>query len=350
MQILSAHPHVMADGSVYNVGQTINGYGAYYNVIYYPKGEKDINNAKLIAKIPSRFRYHPTYIHSFGITENFIIIYESPFVMSVMNLTKSLIIPTPFSKCLKWLNDEETRIILIDRNTGELAHSFYTDPFFCFHDINGYEKNNQVILDLCCFENGEVVDGANLDNIINTPDKFDKFKTRPLRFILPLKTEAKNTNLVKFGDTTATATFDGRKVFCTPEVLYNIDFEFPRVNYPKFNATEYQYFYGVCTTLNENLLGGIFKVDVKNKTMSYWKEGKIFAYEPIFVPSPNPQSEDDGLIVTGFLTNNEENRVGIIILDARNMKEIAKCEFVNLPSAISKPFHGWWVNDGEYEN
>lgn len=340
--ILTAHPQVMTDGSTYNVGHSISAAGGFYNVVCFPKGEKDIKNAKVVAKVPSRYKYHPTYIHSFGITENFIIIFETPMVMSIPLLAKSLVSEISFVNCLKWLDNEQTRIILIDRETGALAHSFFTDPFFCFHTINQFEKNDEVILDLCCYENAGVIDAVHVENLLkNDPKAIGKFSTKPLRFILPLKAEEKNINLVKFEGSTAKAILTD-KLFCTPELLCDVSFEFPRINYPKYVATEYQYFYGVCVDLAENI-GAILKVDTKTKTKIFWKDQKSYAWEPIFVPSPNANSEDDGVIVAGFLTSGTPNRVGIVILDAKNLEELARSEFNDLPTDIPKPFHGWFI-------
>lgn len=342
--VLTAHPQIMPDGTTYNVGHSISAGGGYYNVICFPKGEKDIKNAKVIAKVPSRFKYHPTYIHSFGITENFIIILETPFVMSIPLLAKSMIAEVSFINCLKWLDGEQTRIILIDRETGLLAHSFFTDPFFCFHTINQFEKNEEVILDLCCYENASVVNAVLVENLSkNDPKAIGKFCTKPLRFILPLKAEEKNVNLVKYQGSTATATLTD-EIFCTPELLCDVGFEFPRINYPQHLAIEYQYFYGVCVDLAENV-GALLKIDTKAKTKILWKDKKSYAWEPIFVPSPNATSEDDGVIVAGFLTSGTANCVGIVILDAKNLNELARSEFNDLSTDIPKPFHGWFIQD-----
>jgi carotenoid isomerooxygenase len=345
--MLTAHPQVMEDGTVFNVGHSIGSSGGFYNFVCFPKDKRDISNPKILATIQSRFKYHPTYIHSFGITENYFIVFETPFVLSVPQLAKSLLMKIPFIDCLKWLENEQTRIILVNRETGDLQFEFFADPFFCFHSINQYEADGNVILDLCCYENADVVEAVRVEKLVkNDANAIGKFFAKPLRFVLPIgESNEKNVNLVKIEGSKATAVLkEDRKFFCTPELLADITFEFPRINNPKYLTKKYKYFYGVCVELDEHV-GAIVKVDVEKKSKVTWKDGKMYAFEPFFVPSPNAVEEDDGVIVAGFLTSGTANQVGIVILDAKDLKELARAEFKDLPTAITKPFHGWYLAD-----
>lgn len=337
--IYTSHPHVTNDGIAYNVGTSFKG-GAAYNVVCFPKGENLVDEATVVAKIPARWKFHPSYSHSFGITENFFVIIESPLTVSVPSLIKSTFIPATFDNCMKWLEGEKARIILIDRATGTLRHTFYSDPFFCFHTINQYEINDEVVFDLICYKNGiDIVSGLLVQNLNKKdPEIAKKYISCALRFVMPLKGEEKNVNLVKLEGSKASAILtENGEVFCTPELITDISCEFPRVNYPKYLGVDYKYFYAVSRD------GSIIKTDVTTKMNTIWKEENLLAWEPIFVESPNSHDEDDGVIVAGYLSKENSNRVGVVILDAKDMKELAKCEFCDLPTDITKPFHGWFV-------
>jgi carotenoid cleavage dioxygenase-like enzyme len=41
----------------------------------------------------------------------------------------------------------------------------------------------------------------------------------------------------------------------------------------------------------------------------------------------------------------ETNYVSLLVLDAKTFKELGRCEFKNLPSAVPKTFHGWFMNE-----
>lgn len=344
--IVTAHPHVLADGSAYNVGHSIGSSGGVYNIIHFPKGDKSVEEAKVIAKVPARFKFHPAYIHSFGMTEKYFIILESPFVVSIPSLFKSSLMTLSYVQCLMWLTGENSRIILIDRETNTLSHTFYADPFFCFHTINQFEKNEEIIFDMCCYENAGIVDAAHVDKILkNDLERARKISPKALRFILPLKSNNLDENLVKLPGSKATASLNEKgEVFCTPEVLSQVGCEFPRLNYPKYLATEYRFFYAVALDSNENL-GAVMKVDTETKSENLWKEENSFAWEPTFVARPDAKEEDDGVLLVPFISTIDPKRVELAILNAKDMKEVARAEFKDLPSAITKPFHGWFLSD-----
>ena len=60
---------------------------------------------------------------------------------------------------------------------------FVAKPFFVFHHINAYEADHQIVVDLCCYDDGKVVRCLTLENIRNhVPTPVPVFR----RFVLPL--------------------------------------------------------------------------------------------------------------------------------------------------------------------
>lgn len=90
----------------------------------------------------------------------------------------------------------------------------------------------------------------------------------------------------------------------------------------------------------------LLKVDIMHGSCLEWYEPFCYPSEPIFVASPDAQSEDDGIILATLLWTNEENlqRIGLIILCARTWIEIGRCIF-HLPTPVPKCLHGWFVQD-----
>lgn len=333
----------MKDGSVYNLGYSISASGAKYNIVHFSNGDKIFDDMKIVAKAPARFKLHPSYSHSFGMTENYFVIVEVPLTMLVTSLIRSAMVSMPFTESLKWLNEENTRIILIDRMTGVLKHIFYADQFYFLYIINQYEKDDHVVIDLCCYKNAEIIDETFVEKLIeNDSRNAEKFKSPALRFVLPLDGSNKNVNLVRLENSQAVATFCDEKVFCYPEILCEISCIFPAINRENYSCLEYQYFYAVGMDFDENY-GAIIKVDIKNKSKLIWREKKVFAWEPKFVQSPDSSDEDDGVILAGMSFSGIANKTGILILNAKTMEEIARCEFSDLPTAIPKPLSGWFI-------
>lgn len=55
------------------------------------------------------------------------------------------------------------------------------------------------------------------------------------------------------------------------------------------------------------------------------------------------QNEDDGVLISALLWGNlDENRVGMLVLDAKTMKELGRAEF-RTPGPIPKCLHGWFI-------
>lgn len=83
-------------------------------------------------------------------------------------------------------------------------------------------------------------------------------------------------------------------------------------------------------------------MDVKQKTRKVWFETDCQPSEPVFVPSPNSQSEDDGVILSMLTYNNFDTRVDLLVLCAKTMVELGRCSF-ETQSQVPFTFHGVFV-------
>lgn len=370
----TSHPHVMPDGTVYNLGLSVTKSGPAYNIICFPYGENMFDNARIVAEIPTRWKLHPSYMHTFGVTENFFIIVEQPLTVSVPAVMKSQLTNEPMISCLKWFPDKLTYIYLIDRDSGELKYTFHAEAFFYLHIINQYEKDGNVVLDISCYRDPEMLNCMYVDsmkNMQNNPDYAKMFRGRPLRFVLPLlqptksksinslksffskslddssaDTELLAKNLVNLKDSEAEAfSMPDGSIFCKPERLCDLGCETPRINYDKNLGLDYQFFYAISSDVDADNPGTLIKVDVNSKTKLTWCENNCYPSEPIFIPSPDSQCEDDGVILASMIWGQgEENRVGLLVLDAKTMKELGRSEFNELPGPVPKCLHGWFAD------
>uniref|UniRef100_A0AC34RPQ8 Uncharacterized protein n=1 Tax=Panagrolaimus sp. JU765 TaxID=591449 RepID=A0AC34RPQ8_9BILA len=75
-------------------------------------------------------------------------------------------------------------------------------------------------------------------------------------------------------------------------------FEFPRINF-NYNLKPHRFIYGAGLQWNQNNLVGLTKVDVQTRKTITWNRDNLeqIAAEPIFVPKPDGQLEDDGRIL-----------------------------------------------------
>ncbi|XP_053662575.1 carotenoid isomerooxygenase isoform X1 [Anopheles marshallii] len=384
----TSHPHVMSDGTVYNLGCSVTKTGPAYTIICFPHGPGMFENARIVASVPARWKFHPGYMHTFGITENYFVIVEQPLSVSVPTMVVSQIRNRPMAAALKWFESQQTYIYLLDRDTGELRHTFHTEPFFYLHIINQYEREGHVVLDICCYKDPAMLNCMYVDtmrNMQNNPDYAKMFRGRPLRFVLPLhygaarakgnlhrgtstdsatswadmwqnlstfaagdNLHAKDAglvlqNLVRIEDSKATAyIMPNRTIFCKPELLCDLGCETPRIYYERHLGRPYRYFYAISSDVDASNPGTLIKVDVVTKGRLTWCEENVYPSEPIFVPAPDPQSEDDGVVLAAMVWGREEeNRAGLLVLDAKSFTELGRCEFVT-PGPVPKCLHGWF--------
>ncbi|KXJ70865.1 hypothetical protein RP20_CCG022271 [Aedes albopictus] len=386
----TSHPHVMSDGTVYNLGCSVTKTGPTYTIICFPHGENMFENARIVASVPARWKFHPGYMHTFGITENYFVVVEQPLSVSVPSMLVSQIRNEPMASSLKWFENQQTFIYLLDRDSGELKHTYHAESFFYLHIINQYEKDDHVVLDICCYKDPAMLNCMYVDTMKNmqqNPDYAKMFRGRPLRFVLPLnyKETVKSSsasifsvgrpwnclirklndgekkidsdkdrgeltlkNLVTLQNTKATAyVMPDETVFCKPELLCDLGCETPRIHYEENLGRDYRYFYAISSDVDANNPGTLIKVDVVDKTKLTWCEDNVYPSEPIFVPSPDPQSEDDGVVLAAMVWGlEEENRVGLLILDAKTFTEVARSEFTT-PGPVPKCLHGWFQSSSK---
>ncbi|XP_022912105.2 carotenoid isomerooxygenase isoform X1 [Onthophagus taurus] len=352
----TSHPIINQDGSAFNLGLQITPTGPVHCIINFPKHHENNNTnepkIRIIASIPAKWPLNPSYMHSFGMTENYFILVEQPLCVSVIDLVKCKFKNQPFIGALKWFYDEKVKFTILSKKSGKLVYEFYSDPFFYLHIINQYESSNQIIIDICAYQDPKMLECMYIDamkNLNKNPDYATMFRGRPIRFVLPLikpsNVKNKNENLVTIGCCNAKAFKRDGNIFVEPERLVNLGCETPRINYENYFGKDYKYFYGISSDVDNFNPGTLIKVNVKTKSTKIWAERNCYPSEPIFVPSHNSTSEDDGVLLSSLLWGgkNDSNRVGLLILDAKTMQEIAKVEF-HTETPIPKCLHGWFIS------
>uniref|UniRef100_A0A8D1QGH2 Carotenoid-cleaving dioxygenase, mitochondrial n=1 Tax=Sus scrofa TaxID=9823 RepID=A0A8D1QGH2_PIG len=309
----TAHPHYDPDGTAYNMGNSFGSHGSCYHVIRVPPEKADleetIHGAQVICSIASAERMKPSYYHSFGMTRNYIIFIEQPVKMNLWKIITSKIRGKAFSDGISWEPQYNTRFHVVDKHTGQqlLPGMYYSKPFVTFHQINAFEDQGCVVIDLCCQDDGRNLEVYQLQNLRKAGKGLDQ-------------------------------------IWCSYENLHPKDLEeeggveFPQINYGQFSGKKYRFFYG-CGF--RHLVGdSLIKVDVVNKTLTVWREESFYPSEPIFVPVPGTNEEDGGVILSVVITPNQNERNFLLVLDAKNFEELGRAE---VPVQMPYGFHGTFV-------
>ncbi|KAG9333932.1 hypothetical protein JZ751_009395 [Albula glossodonta] len=152
---VTAHPHIEADGTVYNIGNCF-GKGATlaYNIVSIPPTQKDksdpIDKSKILVQIPSSERFKPSYVHSFGITPNYFIFVETPVKINLLKFLSAWSIRgSNYMDCFEANESMGTWFHLATRNPHEYVDvKFRATAMNLFHHINAYEDQGFIVVDL----------------------------------------------------------------------------------------------------------------------------------------------------------------------------------------------------------
>ncbi|XP_054269655.1 carotenoid isomerooxygenase-like isoform X2 [Macrosteles quadrilineatus] len=355
----TSHPHVMPDGTVFNQAMSLRNSVPHYSIVKFPhpgeepkerRGKEMFEAAEVVASVKARWPLHPSYMHTFGLTDNFYVIVEQPLTISVPNMVKSQLLGQPMCSSFRFYPDKPTLIHVVKKDSGKVFKTYYAEAFFYLHIVNQFESENHLVLDICCYSDPSMLDCMYYDalkDMSKNPDYARMFRGRPLRFVLPLAPPVadENTNLVMLTGSVATAWWKNGKITVKPELLCNLGCETPRINYSRYLGRSYRYFYAISSDVDADNPGTLIKVDTYSRTTKTWSEPRVFPSEPVFVPSPDPQTEDDGVVLSALVWGRGlERQVGLLVLDAGSWQELGRTVF-QTPSSVPKCLHGWFAPD-----
>ncbi|KAG9270821.1 retinal Mueller cells isomerohydrolase isoform X1 [Astyanax mexicanus] len=354
---ISAHPHIEQDGTVYNIGNCFGkNMSLAYNIVKIPPAQKDksdpIEKSKVVVQFPSSERFKPSYVHSFGMTDKYLVFVETPIKINLLKFLSSWSIRgTNYMDCFETNDKMGTWFHLATKDPGEyIDHKFRTSAFNLFHHINCYEDHGFIVVDLCTWKGSELV--YNYLYLANLRQNWEEVKKTAMqapqpevrRYVLPLDIyrEEQGKNLISLPYTTATAVLcsDGT-IWLEPEVIFSeprLAFEFPQINYSKHSGKDYTFAYGL--GLNHFIPDQICKLNVKSKEIQVWQEPDSYPSEPLFVPSPDAEDEDDGVLLSIVVKPGaDQHPAYLLILNARDLTEIARAE---VDVIIPVTFHGMY--------
>lgn len=300
-------------------------------VVFGTSGSGDV---KILGDVTRRFDGSPIqapYIHSLWLTKNYVIIPEAPMYSKK---PLNLLLAGSILATLCWEKNEPTYFHVFHRDGRGLVASIPFRPgFFTFHTANAFESDGLLYLDSASFDNGDVLHQV---QSFGQPrmHEFDTTATRNIDIngiMHPVKPQFSYGSLVRY-------CLDVKKQTATKEELAP-NLEFPRFNH-SFALRDYQYVFGCRLYRSEKQVetGSLIKVDIgSKKTKEFLVEG-CSCSEPIFVPKPDGQSEDDGVLLT--LVNSEENCY-LMVVDALEMKELTR---ILIGQFTAVTFHGSYVD------
>jgi carotenoid cleavage dioxygenase-like enzyme len=259
---------------------------------------------KVLADIPAS---RPSYMHSFAVTERYMVLVEFPFVVMPVSIPLS---SRPFIRNYHWRPSLGTKFRVLDLATGAMVGTAEGEPFFAFHHVNAFERGGEIILDVCGYDDAGIIDALYLDRLrasgTHPAPRLRRYRLRP----------------------------DGGEAVREP--LPDISLELPRIDYRSRNGRAYRYAYGIGTGGEDGFPDRLLKADLTSGTTSVWCEPDTYPGEPVFVRVPGEVREDGGILLSVVLDPARESSF-LLALDAADLREIARAR---VPHHIPFGFHG----------
>lgn len=299
----SAHPH--------NVDQEYINYLVNFGLnttyqIYRLQG----HHRDVIAEIPVD---RPSYMHTFAVTPNFIVLTEYPLVVNPLSF---FLKNKPFIKNYYWDPKRQTNFMVIDRKTGKVVQNAKMRPFFTFHHVNAYEEDNQLVMDMITYPDASIVMNVGLYDVSKAEYLVNESlgQARLRRYRINLRSGA-----------------------ISSEKIVDDAFELPRIN-AKYDGKPYRYLYGadIREKVNEHDERSLLRIDLKHRTVQRWSEANCYPGEPVFIPHPHGTEEEDGVIAS-IVEDTAKKQSFLLLLGASNFREVARAE---VPFTIPMGLHG----------
>jgi len=266
----------------------------------------------------------PAYMHSFALTPRYVVLTEFPLRLDPRRFLKPGRQP-PFIEQFEWEPERGTRVVVLDRTTGAVVADPTADPLFGFHHVNAFERNggSEVVFDLETVPDAAAIDSLYLENV--RAGEMGAIAGRIERFTVDLGADAGTD---RYGG--------GSGADVAREVLSDEGSALPTSS-PARWCREHRYVYamGMDTPVTE-WARRVLKLDVETGTVRTFDSGGDYFGEPIFVPAPDGESEDDGVVLSVAL-DVDADRSRLLVLDGETLSERARA---TLPHAVPFDFHG----------
>ena len=272
------------------------------------------------------------YIHSVCLTKKYFVfcVWQADLKMNGAaipyhkNIIDSLKEWNPNRKCLWYI---------VDRNGAGVIRKYESETFFAFHHVNSYDDGDNVIVDLAIYPNHGLISNLYIDLITSTKAT----KSLDPAAILSRVTLPNISSSKQVGTAIITKS--------------NTVIELPTIS-AKYTTRPNKYAYGVSFRGLSSLWDSIIKVDLEKLftnpesppegTILTFSRAKCTPSEPIFVPRPGAEREDDGVVLMVEL-DGERGKSALVVIDGISFKEIARAEVDDGTSfVVPHGFHGAW--------
>jgi all-trans-8'-apo-beta-carotenal 15,15'-oxygenase len=269
---------------------------------------------------------YPASLHDFGLSPRFAIFYVNPYLLDMAPLLAE---GASVLDCLAWHPELGSSLLVVERETGEVAATVPVGEGYCLHHVNAWEEEGpgggaRLVVDVLELEEPVYPDYKPV------PDLFvDVAPTHPVRYRVDV----------------AAGTVVSRE-----EVPHRLAADFPHIDPRKMERRADRFWMLAISRTGERgrkFLDRLVAVDLgEGAEADAWDapEGRYLGGEPVFIPEPSGEAaagdSEAGLILIQEL-DPAARAMDFLVFDAH---DLAKGPTARLPlaSPVHLGFHACW--------
>ena len=263
---------------------------------------------------------HMSLVHMFSNTVNYAVIALYPVSMDFWGMANHHMHPFETIKKI----DAPTKMYLIDLRDGTVIDGFESeDPILTFstHHMNAWEEGDEVVFDLACNPWDAMAAFMDIDTMLHHPetdaDKAD--------FVMKRVRMNVKTKIVEVED------WPNQQGI---PMLNTVDFPVINNDYTGYK-NRFAYGWVSIDYWKQTLVKKDLEDSMNDKT---WSRPSHYPGELFFIPRPDGESEDDGVLVT-IVFDGEKEQSYLLVLDGQTFEMV---NYSYLPVTVPFSFHGNW--------
>lgn len=302
MQLMSAHGRTDERGDYWNVGIHL-GPKCTYKLLRIRAGS---TKREVIGSIEVR---KAGYTHGFAMTPTHAVIWET--ALRAMPLS-FLFTGRAYIRNFRWEPASGSRLHAISLADG-LVRSWDIAPMLGFHAIQAWHDGEDIVLEMPVFDDARVVEDLRLDCL-----RQGQAPSVPRLLRYRMKPGRKDAEAEAFG----------------------AGLELPQVHPQRDGKARASITWGAGTDAAQPaLFDRTVRLDLRSGDWREWCRGDAVQLEPLFVPRPGSEVEDDGVLLVPTLADGDAaTQIGVV--DARSMQCMATLQ---APQVVPFGFHAAWA-------
>lgn len=304
LHLMSAHGIVDARGSYWNVGVQF-GPSSIYKVFRIRPGAM---KREVVGSIKTSAS---GYLHGFAMSARHAFVWETAFRAQPLGF---MFTGNAYIRNFRWQPEKGSLLHAVSLDDGRVT-SWSVPSMMCFHAVQAYERGDELVVEAPVFENADIFDEFMLDK----RRRGDPLRSQPTLTRYRLQRGRSDAVVETFG----------------------AGMDLPQVHPSRWTQREAMIAWGAGMggSGGPAFFDSTLRIDIASGAQRAWRRGDAVQLEPVFLPRPGGEAEDDGVLLVPTLADDDAATV-LAVVDASTMESLAT---MTMPQVIPFGFHANFV-------